>query len=462
MRWLVASLLLPVAFARAAASEQPARVPAYDTLRFNEDYSFLSDPDQRVDLFDELKYVPLSRSDPAWYLSLGGELRERIEAISNPDFGLGGTRDDYLLQRVLLYTDFHFGKRVRLYVQGISGLIWGEDRPPPPIQDDPLDLQFAFIDLVPWLSGDDSFTIRIGRFGMSLGSARLVATRAAPNIPFKFDGVELLFRRASWEVISFLTRPGEERTNGLDLEDDDTTFWGAYATHWYDSEHNNGIDVYYLGLARENSLYAAGVGTQQRHSVGVRLFGEKSGWDWDFESLVQFGRFKDDDLFAWTGSINSGYSWGKVAWQPRLGLKLDATSGDRDPNDGRLETFDPLFFKSAYFNDASLLRPSNIIDVHPALTVRPFDGFEVNGGVDVFWRYSSRDAVYDPGGFIQIPVSENRSRYLGTALDINISWRVQRHAMLSASYVYFFTDNYVKSVGGGSTGFLSTTLSLQF
>ena len=137
-------------------------------------------------------------------------------------------------------------------------------------------------------------------------------------------------------------------------------------------------------------------------------------------------------------------------------------SGDRNPSDGRQETFDPLFFKSGYFNDASLLRPSNIIDLHPSLTVHPASALEISGGVDVFWRYSSRDAIYDPPGFIQIPVTDNRSRYLGTALDVNVSWRLQRHALLSASYVYFFTGNYVASAGGTSTGFFSATLSLQF
>ncbi len=180
------------------------------------------------------------------------------------------------------------------------------------------------------------------------------------------------------------------------------------------------------------------------------------------EGVVQFGSFGSDDIFAWTGSIDAGYSWQEAAWQPRLGLKFDVASGDRNPTDGRQETFDPLFFKSGYFNDASLLRPSNIIDVHPSLTLNPSSKVQVSTGVDVFWRYSTQDALYDPPGFIQVPVTDNRSRYIGTALDINMTWRIQRHALLSSSYVYFLTDNYVHSAGGGGVGFFSATLSLQF
>ncbi|MEA3211453.1 MAG: hypothetical protein QOE70_4510 [Chthoniobacter sp.] len=462
MRWPAALLTMPLALATAAELEQPQSPPAYLPLRFNEDYSYLRDPTLRTDPFDAVKYLQLRAGDPTWFLSLGGEVRERTEVISRPDFGFSGRHNSYLLQRLTLEADLHLGERVRIFVEGISGLVWGEELPPPPPQDDPADLQFAFIDFVPWLSGEERFTMRVGRFGMSFGSGRLVATRASPNIPFKFDGAELLYHRANWDAVAFYARPGEERTNGFDLEDDDTTFWGAYLTHWFDAPHRRGADLYYLGLARENSVYASGKAMQHRHSLGLRLFGESGAWDWDTEGVVQFGSFGDDDILAWTGSINAGYTWSEAVWQPRLGVKFDIASGDRDPNDGRQETFDPLFFKSGYFNDASLLRPSNIIDLHPSLTVHPARALEISGGVDVFWRYSSRDAIYDPPGFIQIPVTDNRSTYLGTALDVNVSWRLQRHALFSTSYVYFFTDNYVTSAGGTSTGFFSATLSLQF
>jgi hypothetical protein len=462
MRWLATLLTMPAALALATDVEMPKTPPGYTTLRFNEDYSYLSDPAQRTDPFDALKYLRLRADDPTWFLSIGGEVRERVELTSNPNFGLGGRNEGYLLQRLELHADLHLGERVRVFVEGISGLVWGEQFPPPPVQEDHSDLQFAFIDFVPWLSGEESFTIRFGRFGMSLGSGRLVATRAAPNIPFKFDGAELLYQRPGWEAIGFLTRPGEERTNGIALEDDNTTFWGAYLTHWFSADRKTGADLYYLGLKREESAYASGEATQTRHSIGVRLFGDARGWDWDTEAVIQFGRFGKDEILAWTGSVDAGYSWNDLTWRPRAGMKVDVASGDRDPKDGRQETFDALFFKSGYFNDASLLRPSNIIDVHPSLAAHPMSGLEIDGGLDVFWRYSSRDAIYDPPGFIEIPVTNNRSRYLGTALDLNVSVRLQRHALLSASYVYFFSDNFVHSAGGGGTGYFSTTLSLQF
>lgn len=462
MRWAAAILFISIIGASAEEQETPKPPPAFLPLRFNEDYSRLSDRQVHIDAFDPLKYLRLRADDPTWYLSFGGELRERVELISNPNFGLDVPRDGYLLQRITLEADLHLGQRVRFFVEGISGLIWDQNTPPPPPQDDPVDLQFAFVDVVPLLDDIEKLTVRFGRFGMSLGSGRLVATRAAPNIPFKFDGVELIYDREQWQALAFLTRPGKERAFGFDTEDYDTTFWGAYLTHWFDTKHKGGLDLYYLGLARENSAYWSGKANQHRHSLGSRYFGEADGWDWNLEGVVQFGSFGSDGIFAWTGSVDGGYSWKDTAGKPRLGVKLDVASGDRNPSDGRQETFDPLFFKSGYFNDASLLRPSNIIDIHPSISFEPARRMEVSAGVDVFWRYSSQDAIYDPPGFIEVPVTNNRSRYLGTALDVNVAWRVQRHALLSTSYVYFFSDNFVHSAGGGGTGFFSATLQLEF
>src|SRR5262245_57334872 len=61
--------------------------PAYKLLRYDEDYSYLKDPCRRTDFWDAISYIPLW--DPKdWYLSVGGELRERYEFLRNEDQGI--------------------------------------------------------------------------------------------------------------------------------------------------------------------------------------------------------------------------------------------------------------------------------------------------------------------------------------------------------------------------------------
>ncbi|SRR6266568_1044483 len=440
--------------------ETPLPPPSYKILRFDEDYSCLTNPANRSDWFDPVKYIPLRENEPYWYLSFGGELRERFEGIHDDNFGIGSGPDSYWLQRVTLLGDLHLGERVRVFAEGISGVIAGQEQPAAPVQDDPIDLQFAFVDVLPYLTSDERLTLRAGRFGMSFGSGRLVATRAAPNIPFKFDGFEMLYARPLWETTAFLTRPVKD-SGGFDGEDHSTAFWGFYLTHWFDAPHKLGMDLYYLGVTREHGRYASGAGNEHRHSLGAREFGAWDRWDWNAEEVLQVGSFGIDSILAWTASLDAGYTW-DATLQPRVGLKVDVTSGDGNPHDGRLETFDALFFKSGYFNDASLLRPQNIIDVHPNVGANLTPTVSVNGGVDVFWRYSRNDAVYAVPGFVAIPALKTGSAYVGTALDINLEWRIQRHITAGASYVHFFTEDYVHAAGGRDVDYVSTTISFLF
>ncbi|HXJ12555.1 MAG TPA: alginate export family protein, partial [Candidatus Limnocylindrales bacterium] len=196
-------------------------------------------------------------------------------------------------------------------------------------------------------------------------------------------------------------------------------------------------------------------------TLGAREFGARNHWDWDAEQMFQVGSFGDESIFAWAAAINAGYTW-DTTWNPRLGLKAGATSGDDNPNDGHLETFDALFFKSGYFNDASLIRPQNIMSVHPNLTLHPLPKVTIDGGVSPFWRYSRNDAVYAVPGFVSIPALHNASSYVGTAFDVNLTWQLQRHINVQASYVHFLTGSYVHRAGGSDVDYFSTTITFLF
>ena len=433
--------------------------PPYKVLRFDEDYACLSNPTNRTDWIDPIKYIPLRTNAPGWYLTLGGELRERFEGNYNPNFGIGGQpADAYWLQRVTLLSDVHLGDRFRVFAEGISGVVEGENPPAPPVQQDPLDLQYAFADFVPYLTDDESLTLRGGRFGMSFGSGRLVATRAVPNIPFRFDGGEMIYSRPLWEATAFLTRPVEDN-GGISGSNPNTTFWGLYATHWVDASHQSGIDLYYLGIANDQATYASGTASEHRHSFGTRIFGTKNHWDWNGEGVVQAGTFGDESILAWTAAMDSGYTW-EATWQPRLGLKTGLVSGNT--GDGHQGTFDALYFKSGYFNDASLIRPQNLIGVHPNFTLTPTRTVSVDGGANWMWRYTRNDAVYAVPGNVAIPALQNASSYIATAVDLNLQWHIQKHLTFGASYVHFFTGSYIHAAGGSDVNYFSTTLTFLF
>jgi hypothetical protein len=442
--------------------------PPYTLLRFNEDYTYLSNPQNRTDLFDPVKYIPLDPANPNSYLSFGGEIRERFEHFRNPGFGVPGQphHDDYLLQRITLDMDLHLNEHVRVFVQGISGLQFGGERPSSPVNQNAGDLQQAFVDFRFDKEGTEKPTylvVRTGRFEMTYGSGRLVATRAAPNIPFKFDGLQLIGAAADAKVYAFITKPGRERKDQFDDEFPDQTFWGVYGTTPpLRTPLNLRADVYYLGFKNDDAHFATGAGVEERHTIGTRLFGKVAGFDYDIEPIIQFGRFAQRDILAWTVGSSIGYTFAEVPCQPRIGLTCDVVSGDTSKNGGgKFGTFNPLYFKAGYFDDASLIRPSNIIDVHPTLQLLPTDNVLLTFGSDVLWRYTHNDGVYGPGGNLELPAGVG-SNYLATTAEASVQCKLGRHVTLLASYVHFFTADYVKLAKGGDVDFFGTWVTFAW
>ena len=68
-----------------ACAETQFPRPAYQPLRYDEDYRFLSDPARRTDFWDVVKYIPIAESR-AGFLSLVGEARVRFETYRNEFF----------------------------------------------------------------------------------------------------------------------------------------------------------------------------------------------------------------------------------------------------------------------------------------------------------------------------------------------------------------------------------------
>lgn len=441
--------------------------PPYSQLRYLERYDALADSRLRRDAFDALKYLALDAEDPQRYLSLGGELRERFESVHNARFGRGPAPDDvsYLWQRIALHADLHLDARLRVFVQGLSALQLGDQKNASAVNQNPIDLQQAFVD---YTLGEVSpqgarATLRAGRFAMSYGSGRLIATRAAPNVPLKFDGLQGIGVAGRARLYGFLVRPGEERKYRLDGENDGQTFWGLYATAPTGLAMPATVDLYYLGARYAEQRYLRGRAGELRHTIGTRLSGEAGGWSYDWEPVLQFGHFGDQDILAWTLATDTGYRFTALPWQPRLGLKADIASGDSSGAGHRFHGFNPLFFKAGYFNDASLIKPTNIADLHPSLQFLPSKSLTATIAADLLWRTSLKDGVYGPSGNLQLrpgPDASPGSRAIGTTAEATLSWKLDRHWVLTGAYVHLFASDSVRAVGGQDVDYLAAWASL--
>jgi hypothetical protein len=458
----LALALVPFALGEGAAAETEFP-PQYLQLRYDEDYSYLR-AIRGTDLFDPLKYIPLNESGDA-YLSFGGEARVRYEYIHNPQWGLAPQDDNgYWLQRYMLHADAHFGDWFRPFVQFKSGLETDRNGGPRPTDRDDADLNQAFFDVRVLLAENNALTLRLGRQELSYGSSRLISFREGPNVRQSFDGVKAILEMGESRIDAFAVKPVETKPGVFDDgPEPGEMFWGIYSVTPLPRVRGANVDLYYLGLERKEAEFNQGTARELRHTIGTRLWGKAHHVDYNFEFVYQFGTFGNGEISAWTAASDTGYTFDSMPWKPRIGFKADITSGDRNPNDPDLETFNPLFPRGAYFSETGLTGPANHIDLHPSLELKPTDQLKLTLDWAFFWRESARDAIYGNAVNVVVPAGASRDHYSGDQVQVLTEWRLQRHLTFTAAYAHFFAGTFLEeSTPGADVDYVSAWLTFKF
>ena len=248
-----------------------------------------------------------------------------------------------------------------------------------PTDRDDLDLHQAFFDArTPHGATATKLTLRAGRQEMAYGSQRLISVRESPNNRLAFDAVRVLTRSASGGRMRGLGSRSKLTRAFLTTSELRKPLSGAaIVTGPLPFIPGLNADFYYLGLSRENATFARGTADELRHSLGTRLFGKHGALDWNFEFVGQFGSFGNDDILAWTAASDTGWTFADAPAKPRVFLRADIASGDHGGSN--LGTFNPLFPRGAYFNEASLIGPQNLMDLQPGVELRAHEIREAHG-----------------------------------------------------------------------------------
>lgn len=460
---LVAIALALISYSRNSTAE-PLIPGPYKQLRYDENYQYLSEEARRTDILDGIKYIPLNREGSS-YLTLGGEIRERYEYFNNSLWGRGPQDSGgYLLQRYMFHADAHFGEAFRVFAQFKSGLEDGRTGGPRPTDRDEFDLHQAFFDTRIPLFNTNSLTLRIGRQELAYGSSRLISVRESPNVRLSFDGAKAILKISDWQVDAFAVKPVRTRTGVLDDDPDPKQkFWGLYGVtpvRWLPGGH---VDLCYLGLERQEARFDQATAHEVRHTVGSRIWGRRSGWDYNLEFVYQFGSFGPGEIQAWTAASDTGYTFEQAPLKPRLALKANATSGDNDPKNPDLQTFNPLFPRGAYFGEPALIGPANHIDLHPELDLHLPNRIDLTLCWDVFWRESTHDGIYGPAVNLLQSGQHSDARFVGQQAEALLEWSVNRHFTVSADYAHFFTGAFLRqTTPGKDVDYTSLWLTFKF
>lgn len=446
---------------RLAAPETP------QVLRWTEDWSRPSKARDKSDPLTALRHIPLGNEDT--YLSIGGEARLYYTDTDHMTLGAraGTDANSTLQQRLRVMADLHLGPNFRAFVELGDNREYGEEIVTPP-NEDKFDLEQAFVDVTLPLGSSGTLNLRPGRFEMPLGSGKLVGLREGTNARFLFQGMRATYTLpGAVRVDAFLTKPVEVKS-----EDsfDDGTVDGAHLNGVHVSTPPSllmpgfAVDSYYYNVKRRAAPFVGRRVDEERESVGLRAYGRSGPWDYDAEAVYQFGQSGTDRIRAWGLLVEAGYSMPHLPLTPRLGLRVNAFSGDGTPGNGTNGTFVAPFPKAPVYNnsDAAWFNFSNMVDVFPMVSLKPTRTVTIVAGPEVFWRQTANDVTYAAPTSAPLIRPEGTDRYVGTAYNLDVNWQPTAYVAFRFSYNRFFASDAFKAGGGESAHFLGLQTQLKF
>jgi hypothetical protein len=449
----------------AVLSAQNSPRPAYLDQRFDEDWSFLRNASLRSDPWDSWKFISFGESAPNSYVSIGGEARVRWDFFREASFGsVPNSPHGFLLQRYLLHADTHLGSHVRFFTQFQSGIETGRVGGPRLTDKDTAEIHQALVDFSTSADPNKGVSLRAGRQEFEFGAGHFISASEVFNVRRSFDGFKVTFHPGSWTVLGVAARPVITRPDLFDdVPDHQQTLWAAGAYGRNPLVHHANLSIYYIGLDRKVFRVDQGGARDRRHTIGSRTWGKWRSWDYNYELVFQLGTFGKGDIHGLGAATDTGYSFAKAKFSPRLGFRANVTSGDKDRIDPDTQTFSALFPGTAYAGKIGLLGPSNLIDLTPTLRLRlhrrvyflPEDSF--------FWRNSLNDGIYGPTGPLTRTGSLSRARFVGNQLSLPVQLQVDRHLTYTIFYSRFFAGRFLKETPPGrSVTYISSFLTYKF
>lgn len=305
------------------------------------------------------------------------------------------------------------------------------------------------------------FTAKFGRMTFDAVDRRLIARNRFRNAINSFDGMRLRFgsEKGPWEVDAFALRPVLRDADGFDRSSNNAWLFGVTG-YWRRGSPGVQFEPFWLLTDRTPG---PGVSlSDNQHTFGFHAFGQwlDSHWDYDLSVAGQLGLRGSDSVAAWAAHGEVGYTW-DVPWKPRLGIWVNAASGDQKPNDGINQSFDPLYGATfAFYGYSGYFLWNNLISPSVRLSVQPRSRIRTELIYRTIWLESStarwlRADRKNPSG--------QDEDFVGQEIDMRFSYGFFRWLEAEAVYALFLPGSFVANTGPSPvSSFTYLQITLRF
>jgi Alginate export len=398
--------------------------------------------------------TPLSFADGKVVFDL--QERVRFESRSNNfDFSDSNdalTDDSWLLQRIRPGVKIRPTSWLEFYIQGQDTREIGADRPSTigvmgAEGDDSFDLRQGYVRL-----GDPTgINVTVGRQVLAYGEERLVGPLDWLNQSRLFDAVKLRYETADWSIDAFsssVIRFTDGEFNRSDWVDSaatrDQTFSGVYFSTTQLGPQTT--DFYSFHLKEDGPADTSFLSVGTRVKADVKRTG---GLDYEVELVGQSGKVQGKDLGSFAGHGGAGYVWVKNAWKPRFFTEYNYGSGDSNPNDSDVGTFQNLFpTNHKFYGFMDLFAWQNLHNPSMSFSFSPAKTVTVRADAHAFWVANTNDSWYRANGVTAVrPANASANSYAGSEIDLTVTYKPAAWSTIALGYSHFFAGNYLKATG---------------
>ncbi len=400
----------------------------------------LSPPPLSDYLNDELPY----------WLRFSGEFRSRLEGFSGGAFKVNNT-DDYLLTRLRINLKIEPKHWLKIFVQGQdSHALWKNQHPEAPPYQSAMDLRQAYLELGDTAKGPIGF--RVGRQELSFGEERLIGPSDWLNTPRFFEAARLTLRHGRYHVDAFASSVIVVQAANYSKAQPPNDLHGLYGG--IDNLiPNSTIEPYVLWRLQRNQRTEQGtLGNLNYKAGGIRWAGKAPGlFDYSVEMVTEQGSMGIDSIGAWGGHWLVGHTFEQSQFKPRVYMEYNYASGDKNPKDGHIGTFDQIYPTGHdRWGLADQVGWRNIHDVHPAFEVRLHPKFVLKTGYHSYWLASATDGLYAATGALtaRIPSGAGGTR-VGQEVDIQGVWQILPTLRLQPGFADLQPGPFLKAATQG-------------
>jgi hypothetical protein len=389
---------------------------------------------------------------------------------SNVNDNTIGEDGSWLLQRFRLGLGYEVTPWLKFYVQGQDIREIGSERPNEvgtqgAEGDDTFDILKAYVDIG---NAKKGLSARIGRQFLSFGDQRLVGPLEWLNSARAFDAIKLHYAAKTWQLNLFTSSVvnfKDHMFNQSDFLDNDeernSIFSGAYFNTT--ALGFQSTDFYVFHQMNDKRVAAqppvGSVGDTNFYTIGTLWKGDPKklgGFDYEMELAYQWGKVANLDLSAFAGHWAVGYNI-KHSWKPRIGVQFNYGSGDQDPNDNSIETFQNLYpTNHLFYGFMDTTGWINMLNPQLNLAISPTAKLKITLDYHMYWSATNDDTWYRVNGVATVrplnATSRNASNYRGSEIDLVATYKVNPHFTLQAGYSYFMAGDYLTDTKAGVRG----------